>query len=118
MKNTDRDTEIIRRYVSGEPIEVIQSSYGITRSRVYQILRAAGVDRNRQPMQDEVTERDTFLGVNISKDVKEALRAEVQRRRALGEEISMSSLSHVMLRDMLTVLGYPLEAELVTEEQK
>lgn len=50
--------------------------------------------------------RDEFLGVNLSEEVKAALRAEAARR-----EISMSALTYETLKDMLAKLGYPIAAD-------
>ena len=102
---TQRNELIVQKYQSGHPIEELCLEYKITRSRIFQILKKAGVPRERHGPQ---VGRDQFLGVNLSEPVKDALRAEANRRG-----ISMSSLSYDMLKEMLITLGYPLEAERV-----
>jgi len=104
MNKTERNAELIRRYLANEPIEELSSSFRLTRGRIYQILNKAGVSRDRQAPDG----RDQFLGVNLAEPVKDALRAEAQRRG-----VTMSSLSSEVLREMLVSCGYPLEAEKV-----
>lgn len=101
----DRNARLIERYKSGEPLEDLCAAFQLTRGRIYQILKEAGVPKERFGPEG----RDQFLGVNLSEPVKDALRAEASRRG-----VSMSTLSSDLLRDMLLCCGYPLEAEKVS----
>ena len=105
---TERNAELVSRYLAGDSTEELQTMFKITRARIYQILKEAGISPERQQNADG---RDQFLGVNLSEPVKDALRAEAQRRG-----LSMSALTSGMLRDMLVACGYPLEAEKVVQE--
>lgn len=102
----ERNKELVQRYLAGEPISVLRADYRLTRGRIFQILKQSGVAPTRQPRQSSAVNRDQFLGVNLSESVKDALRAEAERRG-----ISMSALSSEMLKEMLITCGYPLEAE-------
>ena len=43
-----RDKKIISSYLKGERLELIEAFFGITRQRIYQILEAYKIPRNRQ----------------------------------------------------------------------
>jgi hypothetical protein len=100
----ERNAELVQRYASGEAAEALCAAFKISRARLYQILKEAGVPKERYGNNI----RDEFLGVNLAGDVKDALRAEAARRG-----ISMSMLSSELLRDMLLCCGYPVEASKV-----
>lgn len=104
----ERNAELVNRYLAGDSTEELRERFKITRTRIYQILKEAGIPKERQQNADD---RDQFLGVNLSESVKDALRAEAQRRG-----LSMSALSSAALREMLVACGYPLEAEKVVQE--
>lgn len=97
----ERDQRIIDLYRSGSPLKEISKRFKISQGRINQILRVAGVPRDRTG----ITDRNRFLGVNISSAVKDALKAEADRRG-----ISVSELSSESLKEMLIECGYPLEA--------
>jgi hypothetical protein len=100
---SERDAELIRRYLGGETVDSLRADFKLTHERIYQILRKAGIPRARRS-----EGRNQFLGVNLTEPIKDALRAEAERRG-----LSISALSSDMLRDMLIACGYPLEAEKV-----
>lgn len=101
-KTIERNSELLRRYAAGDALETLCQDFHLTRGRIYQILKEAGVPKERYGDSG----RGQFLGVNLSEPVKDALRVEAARRG-----ISMSALSSDLLRDMLLCCGYPLEAE-------
>ena len=100
----ERDADLIRRYLGGEPIENLCSEYFLTRSRIYQILKNAGVPKKTR----YGNKRDQVIGVNLTEEVKDVLRAEAARRG-----LTVSTLSSDLLREMLIACGYKLEAEKV-----
>ena len=98
----ERDALIVKRYQEDVPMAALAEEFQISKGRIYQILKKAGVPRRAV----RTSERDLFLGINISEDVKNALKAEAAR-----QGVSMSSLSAKSLREMLVQCGHPLEAE-------
>lgn len=105
---SERNGAICRRYVAGATLQEVSQEFLLSRERVRQILRKAGVfkgDRLRPShlgLRDGVVEssaRDVFLGINISERDKVALRAEAERRG-----ISMSALTSDLIKDMLATL--------------
>lgn len=92
----ERDQEICKMYLAGKTLQECGTQYGIRRQRVKQILKEAGVWR---PAVKQTSERDEFLGLNISTADKVALRAEAARRG-----ISMSALSAEAIKEMLAAL--------------
>jgi len=107
MEPQERDAEICRLYVTEEKtLRAIGKQFKLTRERVRQILKQAGIDKNSRSL----TMREEFLGVNLTEDVKEALRTEAERRK-----VSMSSLTSEMLSDMLVALGYRVSG---TDEER
>lgn len=93
MLNVDmliRNAEIGRRYMEGETLQSIGNSYGISRMRVKQIVKKAGLWRKR-------TREDVeFLGVNLAPGTKDALRAKADERG-----VSMSKLTNDAITLML-----------------
>lgn len=92
--STERDTEICRLYSTGLSPANIGLAIGLGRERVRQILKKAGVYQPRA--QTKKSDREQFLGVNLSEADKVALRAEAGRRG-----ISMSTLTSDLIREML-----------------
>lgn len=99
--NSERDQHICHEYVDGAAIALLRLKYDLSAERVRQILRKAGV---YNPQQQITTDREKFLGVNISEPVKTALKKEAERRG-----MSMSALTSDVLKDMLEACGYPVE---------
>lgn len=87
-----RDAEICRRYVGGMTLAEAGRPYGITRMRVKQIIKTAGLWRPRVSQNS----RGEYLGVNLSEADKEELRREAERRG-----VSMSLLTSDLIREML-----------------
>ena len=106
--NEERDIAICELYLSGKTLEEIGDVYGLRRQRVQQILKREGYDRTDRPV--ERSDRELFLGVNVSESVKAALREEAVKRG-----VSMSSITSDLLKEMLKACGYPLEAEQIVE---
>lgn len=95
MSQVERNDEICRLYIEGASIYDIGPQFKLSHERVRQILRQRGILREDRALSD----RDEFLGVNISEQDKDALRAEAARRG-----LSMSALTADLIRDMLSSL--------------
>lgn len=91
---SDRNFQVCRRYIDGATLDECAVQFKISHERVRQILRKAGVYRRDRLVAR--SDRDEFLGVNISEADKTALRAEAARRG-----ISMSALTADLIKDML-----------------
>lgn len=100
--NQERDALICKEYNDGMTVQLLALQTGLSAERVRQVLRKAGV---YNPQRQVTTDREKFLGVNISEPVKVALRQEAERRG-----LSMSSLTSDVLKGMLVDLGYVVEA--------
>ncbi len=90
-----RNKEIVRLYEEGQGLLTIGNLHGLTKERIRQIIKLAGVELRRPGHPGERT-RTNFLGVEVTDETKEALRVEAKRRG-----ISMSSLTDATLREML-----------------
>lgn len=95
--HTNRNIEIIRAYVAGRSISDLEREFQLSRGRLYQILHDIAKVRR-------ASERDMFLGVNVSTAVKQALKKEAIRRG-----ISVSSLSSETLQEMLAACGHEVK---------
>ncbi len=104
----ERDKEICRLYsVENLTHEDIGDRYNLKRQRIQQILKQNGLDRTaRTPIRSE---RDAYVGLNVTEEVKEALKAE-----AIKRGISVSQIGSQTLKEMLVACGYPLEAAKIT----
>lgn len=89
---TQRNEDICQRYMAGETLQAIGDRFRISRMRVKQIVKKAGLWRKRA----EKSDRDAFLGVNVTSDVKDALRTKADERG-----VSMSRLTSDALDAML-----------------
>lgn len=92
MSNTDRDDQICRLYAAGATLEYLGSVYTLSRQRIQQIVMKAGIFRGTVQRSD----REEFLGVNVTRDDKKALLREAHRRG-----LSMSALTSDMIKEML-----------------
>lgn len=88
---------------SGDIVWALATQYHVTPAWVYDILRRGGISTERV---FNASDRDVFLGINISDDVKDALK-----RKAEHDGFSVSRLSHEMLSQMLREEGYLKEAD-------
>ena len=95
----ERDAEVCSLYISGLSMKALCARAKLSRMSVYQILKKAGVQLRGRT--SERSERDEFLGVNVSEPVKSALREEAKRRG-----LSVSELTSDTLKDMLVACGH------------
>lgn len=93
---TERDAAICKAYAEGKTLTELAVAHHISRMRIRQIVRKAGiyqpVKAGRAP-----TGRDEFLGVNLTKEAKDALR-----QKAEDAGTSMSELVSNMVDDAVT----------------
>lgn len=97
MAKPERDQEICDLYMKGVKVKDIAGRFTISRGRVHQIVHKNNLtpkDRHVEP-----SDRDEFLGINISDADKIALRREAKRRG-----LSMSAITADLIRDMLASL--------------
>lgn len=90
-----RDQQIIICYRAGNTITEIAAAFEITKQRVDQILKNAGVSKNDNP-KTRNQHLYAFIGANVPIDVKEEIVAEVKRRK---QSIS-SYLLHLIKEDL------------------
>lgn len=95
---SERNAEICRLYTGGLTLQQVGDHYGLTKERVRQILREAGVYKTDRKKETKVV-RDAFLGINITEGDKVALCQEAARRG-----VSMSQLTADLIRKMLSEL--------------
>lgn len=95
--NSERDEEICRLFVDGMSLHDCSVRFGVSHERIRQILRKAKVFKGKRPL--DKSDRDEFLGVNLTEADKIRLRAEAGRRG-----MSMSMLTSDLIRDMLNSL--------------
>lgn len=95
MVMTERDTELCRMYTEGATMLELADHFKISRQRIRQIVRSAGV---YVPYRDahEHNGRDAYIGVNVTSEVKDALRA-----KAVGEGKSMSEFVSDKLEEIV-----------------
>lgn len=88
---TLRDEELCQKYVAGHSVQQCAEAYSISRERVRQILRKAGVWKT-----GIWAFRREFIGVNVTEEVKDALQA-----KADAEGTSVSKLAALALEDLV-----------------
>jgi len=106
----ERNAEICRLYmgvketpvtkgVAGLTLEQLGKQFGLRRESVRQIVKAAGLTPKDRFKFDNP--EDQFLGLNVTPEVKDALKREASKRGT-----SVSALSTAALKKMLVDLGY------------
>ena len=85
-----RNEEICEMYVAGSTLQECGERFSISRERVRQILNKAGVPKQRRTT--EKSDREVFLGVNLTATTKEALKTKAKKRgvsmsRMVSDEI-------------------------------
>lgn len=84
---TERDEAIVKQYDEGKTMADLATEHGISRMRVRQIVRKAGVYKPYRDVQH--MGRDEFLGVNLTKEAKDALRAKAgEAGKSMSEMVS------------------------------
>lgn len=86
---SERNDEIIKQYTEGATLKVLAAKHRLSLQTVRNIVRKAGVYR-------KAPAREAFLGVDVTAETKEALRAEAERRG-----VSVSRLTSDTLEEML-----------------
>jgi len=110
MTNTERNESICHLYKEGGlTLGQLGQRFHLSRERIRQIVKRAGLTKEDRTSA-VITSTDEFLGVNIPKEIKLALRKEAQKRG-----VSMSSVTTKTLRDMLKSCGYKLQDKKIVE---
>lgn len=89
MAHTERNIEICKIYQEGATISALASSFSISRQRVRQIIRAAGVWKR-------AALRPIFLGIDVTQETKDKLKA-----AADSKQTSMSKLASDIINSNL-----------------
>jgi hypothetical protein len=116
MSDDDKKTHMLARnaaicdlYLSGATLAACGKRFGLKRQRIKQIVQEAGIWR--EPIPHIPDGRDEFLGINISPEDKEALKAEAARTNT-----SMSALTSDWIRQKLAELHGETEPSEPREE--
>lgn len=107
-----RDEKICEGYKQGQTQEELADRFELSKARVGQILKKAGLtpqDRPEKPPSD----RTTFTGVNLSPRVKSALKEEVQR-----QDSNMSAWIADLVQKELASRGYDFSSPPTEDEPK
>ena len=89
MTHADRNTELCKLYTEDWTIPALATRYAISRLRVRQILRAAGVWKRS-------AHRPAFLGVDVTEETKDKLKELADQKQT-----SMSRLAADAIETML-----------------
>jgi hypothetical protein len=87
--HTERNTEICNRYNQGETLAALATRFSISRQRIRQIVRAAGIWKRAEL-------RQVFLGVDVTQETKDKLADAADRKQT-----SMSKLASDAIEMML-----------------
>jgi lambda repressor-like predicted transcriptional regulator len=96
--NSTRNDSICAAYQTGLTLAAIGRQFGLSRPRIQQILKKAGVW-----VPSTKRRRTEYLGVTMTEQTKAALKVEAEKRG-----ISLSALSDETLKEMLAVCGHRL----------
>lgn len=102
-KHIERDKKICAQFVAGSSLREIATDTELSPEWVRQILRHYGLYKKDRGVKTK-PDRDEFLGVNLTEDVKGALRAE-----AFRYGVSMSEYASDAIREKLIKSGHQLE---------
>lgn len=100
MDNIERDKKICAYYKAGNSLRECATEFSLSPEWVRQILRQYGVFKKDKAIVSK-TDRDEFLGVNLTEDVKGALRAE-----AFNRGVSMSQFVSDTIKEKLIAGGH------------
>ncbi len=92
--STERNAEICQMYVAGSTLQICADKYAISRERVRQILRKAGVFKRDRAV--EKSDRGEFIGINVTESTKTAVKALADERG-----VSVSRMTSDMLDEMV-----------------
>lgn len=79
MRPMTRDQEIVVCYRAGNSQHKIAETFGLTRGRVQQILKAAGITAADNPNTPD-GDRRAFIGCHVTPHMREAFEIEAKRR--------------------------------------
>ena len=87
--SAERNTELCKLYTAGQTLDQLAATFSISKQRVRQIVIKGGVWKKKTP-------RPEFLGVDVTKDVKDKLKDAADERG-----VSMSKLASDIIRNTL-----------------
>jgi DNA-binding CsgD family transcriptional regulator len=90
----ERNAQISRMYIGGATLQECAEAHKISRERVRQVLRKLGVFKRHRVVKK--SERNAFLGVNVSEPTKTALK-----EKAAAEGKSVSQLASEVLDEVV-----------------
>lgn len=89
MENSIRDAQICRLYLEGLTSTEIGDHFQLSRERIRQVLEKGGVTRvYRRSVQ---TDRHAFVGVDVPKRVKDAMREEAAKRGVTLSQLALEA---------------------------
>jgi Glu-tRNA(Gln) amidotransferase subunit E-like FAD-binding protein len=102
----NRDDEICKLYKGsdkkpGETLENLAKQFNLSRERVRQIVKAAGLTR----LDRNVDDSPLFLGISTTAEVKAALRAVAKKQNVSVSSLSTSAIIHMLVE----TFGYKRE---------
>jgi hypothetical protein len=89
IDHISRNIEIIRAYLAGRTMSDLARDYNLTRGRIYQILKDIAKVRR-------ASERDAFLGVNVTSDTRDALKRVAKERGVSVSKLASDALDEVV----------------------
>lgn len=89
----ERDADICRRYLTGETLQSIGDSYGLSRQRIEQIIQQAGIWRQSAI---KPSERDEFVGIVVPKPLKDALQDEAETRNTSMSQVIIEAFTKAL----------------------
>jgi DNA-binding NarL/FixJ family response regulator len=104
MTKDERNVEICRLYVAGTQVLQIARQFHTSKENVRQILRKNNISKKQ--ITRSRSNRDEFIGVNVSVEDKKAFRSEAAR-----QGISMSKLTSKLIKELLAEVRRQREAE-------
>ncbi|MCR4301825.1 MAG: hypothetical protein NUV51_09465 [Sulfuricaulis sp.] len=108
MANVKRDQAICDLYRDGATQDVIAVEFGLSESRVGQIIKRAGL----LPPKRAATGRTRFTALHLSNEAKEALRAEAKK-----DGVSMSAWVAALVTKELKDRGIDCEIKKFLEQE-
>jgi len=92
-----RDQQIALCYRAGNTITEIADAFQMTKQRVHQILKAAGISKDDNP-KTRNQQLYAFIGANVPVDVKEAIEKAARRQHK-----SLSAYLLRLIKDDLSI---------------
>lgn len=92
-----RNFEMCRQYMDGTTLDDCAVRFGVSRERVRQILRKAGVFKRDRFV--EKSQRDHYIGINVSEASKEGLKDLAERQGVSVSRLASDTLERMLKED-------------------